>query len=77
VQEHIQIETYNVPSNARIVCRVYANVAGLAEVLSRKGIIDDVALFEDFTRGFTRGKTHFDFVDVGAGKDRADEKIIG
>jgi hypothetical protein len=28
-------------------------------------------------RGFTRGKTLFDFIDVGPGKDRADEKIIG
>jgi hypothetical protein len=56
---------------------VYANVSGLAEVLRRKGIIEDVSLFEDFTRGFTRGKAHFDFIDVGAGKDRADEKIIG
>jgi hypothetical protein len=46
-------------------------------VLVRKGIIDDIIVFEDFTRGFTRGKAHFDFIDVGAGKDRADEKIIG
>jgi hypothetical protein len=49
----------------------------MADVLRRKGIVDDVSLFEDFTRGFTRGKAHFDFIDVGAGKDRADEKIIG
>jgi|TARA_R110002003_G_scaffold109_3_gene9110 hypothetical protein len=46
-------------------------------VLARKGIIDDVSVFEDFARGFTRGKTMFDFIDVGSGKDRADEKIIG
>jgi hypothetical protein len=28
-------------------------------------------------KGLTQGRTLFDFVDVGAGKDRADEKIIG
>lgn len=56
---------------------MYANVRGLGEVLVRKGVIDDIGVFEDFVRGFTRGKTLFDFVDVGTGKDRADEKIIG
>lgn len=56
---------------------MYANVRGLGEVLVRKGIIENIGLFEDFVRGFTRGKTLFDFVDVGTGKDRADEKIIG
>ena len=56
---------------------MYANVKGLADVLVRAGAIKDVAVFEDFARGFSRGKTLFDFVDVGSGKDRADEKIIG
>jgi hypothetical protein len=56
---------------------VYANVRGLGDVLARKGTVEDVGVFEDFTRGFTRGKVNFDFVDVGSGKDRADEKIIG
>jgi hypothetical protein len=59
------------------VCRVYANVRGLGDVLVRTGTIEEMSVFEDFTRGFSRGKTLFDFVDVGAGKDRADEKIIG
>jgi hypothetical protein len=56
---------------------MYANVRGLADVLVRTGAIEDTGVFEDFMRGFTRGKTLFDFVDVGAGKDRADQKIIG
>ncbi|KAH7355776.1 hypothetical protein BKA66DRAFT_429513 [Pyrenochaeta sp. MPI-SDFR-AT-0127] len=75
VQDFIDAEG-NVPLGARIVCRIYANVRGLADVLVRTGAIDEVGQFEDFVRGFTRGKTLFDFVDVGAGKDRADEKII-
>jgi hypothetical protein len=56
---------------------MYANVRGLGDVLARKGIVEDVGVFEDFVRGFTRAKVHFDFIDVGSGKDRADEKIIG
>jgi hypothetical protein len=77
VQEYIQTDTLDVPINSRIICRIYANVSGLADVLARKGLIEDVAEFENFIRGFTRGKDLFDFVDVGTGKDRADKKIIG
>ncbi|KAF1949829.1 hypothetical protein CC80DRAFT_539999 [Byssothecium circinans] len=65
-----------VPPNCRIICRVYANVRGLADVLVRIGAVEELAVFEDFVRGFTRGRSLFDFVDVGAGKDRADSKII-
>lgn len=76
VQEYVETEG-TATLGTRIVCRLYANVRGLGEVLVRTGAIDEVAVFEDFVRGFTRGKVLFDFVDVGAGKDRADEKIIG
>lgn len=76
VQNYIEAEG-DIPLGARIVCRIYANVRGLADVLVRTGVLDGIAQLEDFVRGFTRGKTLFDFVDVGAGKDRADDKIIG
>lgn len=77
VQAYIESSANDVPRGARIVCRIYANVRGLADVLVKTGILHEVAQIEDFVRGFTRGKTLFDFIDVGAGKDRADEKIIG
>jgi hypothetical protein len=82
VQLHAAITRYvqesnTIPTESRILCRVYANVGGLAETLIRNGSVEDVATFENFVRGFTRGKTLFDFVDVGPGKDRADKKIIG
>jgi hypothetical protein len=77
VQAYIEDESKDIPINSRIVCRMYANVKGLADVLVRAGAIKDIDVFEDFARGFSRGKTLFDFVDVGPGKDRADEKIIG
>ncbi|KAL1598540.1 hypothetical protein SLS59_006827 [Nothophoma quercina] len=70
------VMTKDVPLNARVICRVYANVLGLGEVLARAGVVEDAYDFELFMRGFTRAKTMFDFIDVGSGKDRADEKII-
>ena len=74
---YIQCELTSVPWDARVVCRVYANVRGLAEVLVRTGVVEEISPVEEFVRGFTRGRTLFDFVDVGPGKDRADEKLIG
>lgn len=70
-------EAKDVPLTSRVICRIYANVRGLGEVLVRTGAIAAIEDFEDFVRGFTRAKTMFDFIDVGAGKDRVDEKIIG
>ena len=79
VTDYIQRETdrHNLPTETRIICRIYANVRGLAAVFVRCGIVEEVGAVEEFTRGFTRGKILFDFVDVGPGKDRADEKING
>jgi hypothetical protein len=77
VQTYIEEGTNDIPLGTRIVCRMYANAKGLADVLVRAGIIQEIGIFEDFVRGFSRGKILFDFVDVGSGKDRADEKIIG
>ncbi|KAL5397298.1 hypothetical protein PMIN02_002392 [Paraphaeosphaeria minitans] len=73
---YIERETRTIPPTSRVLCRIYANVKGLADVLVRAGIVNDAAQFEEFTRGFTNGRTFFDFVDVGPGKDRADDKII-
>jgi hypothetical protein len=77
VVNYVQREAPHIPTDVKVLCRVYANVRGLADVLLRIGVIDDANIFEQFTGGFTRGKVLFDFVDVGPGKDRADEKIIG
>lgn len=73
----IENEAKDVPLTSRVICRIYANVRGLGDALVRTGALASIEDFEDFVRGFTRAKTMFDFIDVGAGKDRADEKIIG
>ena len=72
-----QLEVLNLPSDAKIVTRIYANLKGLGEVCYRSGIITRPDVIEDFARGFTGSKQLFDFVDVGMGKDRADDKISG
>lgn len=74
---YIERETIDIPTTSRVLCRIYANVKGLGETLVRAGIIEETSVFEEFVRGFTNGRTLFDFVDVGPGKDRADDKIIG
>ncbi|KAK4541043.1 hypothetical protein LTR36_008412 [Oleoguttula mirabilis] len=63
------------PPDVKVVVRVYANLGGLADVCTKAGLISSPNQLAEFARGFTRGKTLFDFVDVGAGKDRADGKI--
>lgn len=61
----------------KMVVRVYANLKGLGHVCHRMGILEHPNHIEDFARGFTGSKALFDFIDVGMGKDRADEKISG
>ena len=63
--------------NYRIVTRIYANLKGLGEVCNKSGMLDHAMVIEDFFRGFTGSKQLFDFIDVGTGKDRADDKISG
>ncbi|KAK3679988.1 hypothetical protein LTR78_000365 [Recurvomyces mirabilis] len=63
------------PPDVKVVVRVYLNLKGLGEACAKAGLISSPAVLEEFARGFTRGKTMFDVVDVGYGKDRADVKI--
>ncbi|KAL1996492.1 hypothetical protein VTN49DRAFT_8092 [Thermomyces lanuginosus] len=67
----------NLPSvsSPEIITRIYANVKGLANACFNSGIIDDPSVMDDFVRGFNESRLLFDFVDVGTGKDRADDKI--
>ena len=63
------------PTDAKVVVCVYANIKGLADVCTRAGSVNAPAKIEAFARGFTRGKTLFDFIDIGAGGSGAYEKI--
>ena len=67
VMEYFQTDT-GLPSDIKIVTRIYANIRGLGDVCKKSGILSTSSTFEDFARGFTGSKQLFDFVDVGVGK---------
>ena len=77
VRDYVTQKVPNVSSDYKIVTRVYANIKGLGDACHRSGILERPLLIEEFARGFTGSKQLFDFVDVGMGKDRADDKISG
>lgn len=77
VRDHIARFLSDIPSDYRIVVRVFAHLKGLGSACYNAGIVDNPTTIEHFARGFSGSKQLFDFVDVGYGKDRADEKITG
>ena len=77
VRDYVHHEVPDMPLDYKIVTKTYANLKGLGEVCHRAAILDKSSTVEDFARGFTGSKHLFDFVDVGMGKDRADDKISG
>ena len=77
VREYVHETMPDINPDYKIVARVYANLKGLANTCYQAGILHSPVLLEEFARGFTGSKQLFDFIDVGSGKDRADEKISG
>ena len=67
VMDHFQTDT-GLPSDFKIVTRIYANLKGLGDACKKSGILCTSSTIEDFARGFTGSKQLFDFVDVGVGK---------
>lgn len=63
--------------NTDIVVRAYANLQGLGKHCVRDGLIKTTADLGLFANGFTKRQPLFDFVDVGLGKERADDKLRG
>ena len=77
VRDYVHRTVPDLSSDYKIVTRIYANLKGLGDVCHKAGISTKPSTIEEFARGFTGSKHLFDFVDVGMGKDRADEKISG
>ena len=77
VREYVHKAAPGLSSDYKILARIYANIKGLGDVCHKAGILTKSSTIEEFARGFTGSKHLFDFVDVGMGKDRADEKISG
>lgn len=62
-------------SNIEVIASVYANLAGLCKAMRLSGAVDSESDMKDFSLGFTQAKSSFDVIDVGHGKERADNKI--
>ena len=63
--------------NTRTIVRAYADVKGLqARCIKNEKMKSGSNMFQ-FTHGFNQRQGLFDFVDVGPGKESADNKIRG
>jgi hypothetical protein len=75
------LENESIPFGSKIVVRVYINISGKENSskrrLSFKKSRYDRGVATTFALQFTETIPLFDFVDVGHGKERADEKIRG
>ena len=60
-----------------VMVRAYANLKGLAQACVQSRKMRHSADLNLFAVGFTKRQALFDIVDVGAGKERADNKIRG
>jgi hypothetical protein len=60
-----------------LMVNVYANKTGLARTLYDAGMTDHPNGLETFFQSFSRGKSLFQFIDCGPGKERADAKLRG
>lgn len=69
---------HNIPPS-KVIARVYINDSGAQKANSRQKAFKNSqkAMLTSFRVQFTEAIPLFDFVDVGYGKERADEKIRG
>jgi len=67
----------NNANNVQVMVKAYANMNGLAQACVRDGKVQGVADMSQFWIGFSRRYPLMDFVDVGSGKEEADNKIRG
>lgn len=63
-------------SRGQVWLTIYCNKTGLLETLINNNVCT-AEQFEAFVMGFNQASPLFSFVDVGIGKERADEKIKG
>ncbi|RMX71169.1 hypothetical protein D0869_15906, partial [Hortaea werneckii] len=62
-------------SDWSIVVYVILNLQGLGNKLASENIISNPNELATFGRAFGAAQPHFNFIDVGAGKERADHKV--
>jgi hypothetical protein len=80
LQEAIQVyieDLLDSQPHWKIVVRIYANTRGLLGIYANSHTVNDVRLIEQFIVGFNRELPLCEFVDAGADKEAADNKIKG
>lgn len=65
------------PKTVPVMVKAYANMSGLAQMCVRDGKLNSVGDMAQFWIGFTRRYALVDFIDVGSGKEEADNKLKG
>ncbi|KAI7088850.1 hypothetical protein KC356_g2939 [Hortaea werneckii] len=73
-QDFLYAQDSNV-SDWSIVVYVILNLQGLGMKLASENIISNLNELAVFGRAFGAAQPHFNFIDVGAGKERADHKV--
>lgn len=76
VKEHLK-SSHPELSNLPIMIKAFANADGLSQVLAKAKITKSPRSLDSFVKGFSQARDASDFVLVGSGKDRADEKVKG
>ena len=76
VESYLQSRKIDV-TGTDVVVRAYANMNRLQLACVRNGNMKPGVNLHLFAQGFNQRRALFDFVDVGAGKERADNKIKG
>lgn len=78
VREHLaSLNSSTDPDKIQVTVRACANLRGLAQACVRDKKIDSATSMMEFWCGFTRRFPLVDFIDVGPGKEEADNKIRG
>ncbi|CZR56571.1 uncharacterized protein PAC_06460 [Phialocephala subalpina] len=76
VREYLEsLGTVKDPNKVHVVVKAYANQRGLAQACARDKKVSSAMVVVDFWCGFTRRFPLADFVDVGPGKEEADNKL--
>lgn len=65
------------PKTIPVMVKAYANLSGLAQACVRDKKLGSTVDMHQFWIGFSRRYPLVDFVDVGSGKEEADNKLRG
>lgn len=76
VREHLKSSRPEL-SSMPIMIKAFANADGLAQILVKAKLTKSAGFLASFAKEFSQARDTSDFVLVGSGKDRADEKIKG